>query len=128
MIDTFKIRVMLEERQAKITSDLWDRLKPKDWAGDFENSLDEAWAAYLNGINCTALTEDEIKEDFEDIVNYSAPGRVCISMDDDETPYILFPVELAEIALALGGLPDSWFPENVGRGGFISRKAVSHGD
>lgn len=103
-----KIKDILSLRYEKIRSDLWDRLKPKDHDRNFEKELDAAWAEYLNGIDCEVLDPDDIVDEFEDLFNYSSKIRICIGFEDS---FVLIPNQLAEKALILGGLPDSWFPE-----------------
>lgn len=102
-----KLAEMFEYRHSKLQSDLFDRLGIKGYT---EVVVDEYWAEYLNGLDCTVIDRDDILEDFESIVNSSAQGRVCV-YDKNYKDYILVPKELAMKALVLGGLPDSWFPE-----------------
>lgn len=106
-----KIRRILYDKHAELTERLWERLRPVDWTSKkFEAQLDSEWIEYLNGLDCTVLDHEEILEDFEGIVNHSAQGRVCVSMmDEGNKIHILMPMEVAERALALGGLPP--FPE-----------------
>lgn len=105
-----KIRQILDDKHTELTERLWERLNPVHWTPKFEAELDSAWIEYLNGLDCTVLDHEEILEDFEGIVNHSAQGRVCVSMmDEGNKIHILMPMEVAERALALGGLPP--FPE-----------------
>jgi len=104
------IKKMFSDRHSSLVDSLWTSLAPGDWSNSFQRKVDEAWAEYLNGLDCTVLGEQEILEDLENIVNHSAQGRICISLEEE---YILVPNELAEKALVLGGLPDSWFPEKA---------------
>lgn len=108
-----KLTEIFSDRFEKVRSDLWDRLKPKkDYDESFVRSLTEAWADYVNGLNCIFLDKSDILDDFQTIANRSVQGRVCI-IDEEADEYILVPLELAKKALILGGLPDSWFPEEV---------------
>lgn len=105
-----RLRRILDDKHTELTERLWERLRPVDWTPKFETQLDSEWIEYLNGLDCTVLDHEEILEDFEGIVNHSAQGRVCVStMDEGNEIHILMPVEVAERALALGGLPP--FPE-----------------
>lgn len=107
-----KLTEIFSDRFERIRSDLWDRLKPKDYSGSFERKLDESWADYLNGLDCTYLDKSDILNDFQAIANRSVQGRVCI-YDEESDEYILVPIGLAKKALVLGGLPDQWFPEEA---------------
>lgn len=95
-----KICEMLNERLEKIRS----RALP--------GNLINLWGEYLAGIDCEVLNEDEAREEFESLFNYSARTRICVSFSHTYShTYILVPKELAEKALVLGGLPDEWSPE-----------------
>jgi hypothetical protein len=107
-----KLSTLFEDRYESLRSDLWDRLNPKDHSDLFERAVEEAWAERLNGLDCAVLDHSDILEDFQDIVNKSAQGRVCFYSEDSQG-FILVPLELAKKALVLGGLPDSWFPEEA---------------
>lgn len=107
-----RLKKIIDAKHTELVNKLWDEVKPVNWTPSFEAVLDSRWCEYLNGLDCTVVTEDDILEDFESIVNYSAQGRVCVSMDDEGGKlHILVPKGLAEKALVLGGLPESWFPE-----------------
>jgi hypothetical protein len=72
------------------------------------------FSEYLNRLDCTVIDEDDVRQDFEDIVNYSVQGKVCITCEDPNARvYILMPKELAQKALVFGCLPDSWSPETA---------------
>lgn len=107
-----KIRDMLKERMEKIKNDLGGKAGP---LGLFpghslaSRSFEQTWLGYLNGIDCEVLDEDEARDEFEDLFNHSAQTRICVSFFYS---YILVPKELAEKALALGGLPDHFCPES----------------
>lgn len=103
-----KLREIFAQKYLTLQSSLWDEMRPKDWTDRFQRRLDETWTEYLNSLDCTIVSKEEIVEDFEDIINHSAQGRVCVHDDED---YILVPRELAEKALVLGGLPGEWCPE-----------------
>lgn len=112
MIHTDRLREILDLKHTEILNQLWERLKPIHWTPGFESRLEEEWTEYLNGLDCTVVEDDELLEDLETIINFSAQGRVCVSMDNEGGKlHILVPRELAEKALVLGGLPESWFPE-----------------
>ena len=109
-----KLRCILDDKHTELTERLWERLRPVDWTSKFEAQLDSEWIEYLNGLDCTVLDHEEILEDFEGIVNHSAQGRVCVSMiahfrvgdkEEGNKIHILIQMEVAERALALGGLP-----------------------
>lgn len=97
-----KIRHMLKERMEKIRNDLGGPHRSAS------RSLEQEWLGYLNGIDCEVLDEDEARDEFEDLFNYSAQTRICVSFFHS---YILMPKELAEKTLVLGGLPDHLCPE-----------------
>lgn len=97
-----KIADLLQERFDKIKS----LFNPAEY--NFERVVDMAWVEYLNGIDCEVVDQEDIVEDFENLFNHSAKSRVCIPSSFYDT-YVLMPKELAEKALILGGLPDTWF-------------------
>jgi hypothetical protein len=107
MIEAAKIRSLLSERLAAIT-----RANP-----NLSNSeLESVWIEYLNGIDCISVEVEQVVEELLDFMNHTAQGRVCVRSCFVPFPsrpldYIFMPRELAERALVLGGLPDSWFPE-----------------
>lgn len=108
-----KLTKIFSDRFERIRSDLWDRLKPKkDHDESFARAVTEAWADYVNGLDCIFLDKSDILYDFRDIANRSVQGRVCIH-DEEADEYILVPLGLAKKALILGGLPDQWFPEEA---------------
>mgnify|MGYP006266901263 CR=1 FL=1 len=110
-MNTQKLAEIFSDKFHMMANCLWEKMRPKDWAGAFEQALDEVWTEYLNGIDCTVITRDDIRDDFEGVI-HSAQGMVCVANAGDErTQYILVPKELAEKALVLGGLPERWFPE-----------------
>jgi hypothetical protein len=102
-----KIREMLRQKYREILAG--QSVTPRSRA----NAEDDLWL-YLNGLDCTVLDSGEIHDDFEDIVNYSVQGRVCVRLPlrMGEVNYILMPKELAQKVVVLGGLPDHWSPEN----------------
>ena len=106
MIDTVKLRGFLSERLHAIQ---------RANHGLSNSELESVWVEYLNGIDCLSLGVVDIQP-IEDLVNQTAQGRVCVRSCFVPFPsrpldYIFIPRELAEKALVLGGLPDSWFPE-----------------
>lgn len=110
-MNTSKISSLLEDKYLSIESDLWDKIRPKDWGPDFQRSMEEAWCGYLNGLDLTILTHEDIRYDFESIVNHSAQGRVCVSIErpsnnENDAAFVLIPKELAERILILGYLPE----------------------
>ena len=115
-----KIRKMFADRYGSLVGSIWSGIGPSE---PFQRKVDEEWAEYLNGLDCTVLGEQEILDDFKNIVNHSAQGRICISLEEETKTfgggslqhgwYILVPKDLAEKALVLGALPDSWFPEKT---------------
>lgn len=107
-----KLTKIFLDRFERISDDLWDGLEPKQRRNSFERRLDESWAEFLNGLDCIVLHESDIMDDFLAIANRSVQGRVCIH-DEPSDQYVLVPLELAGKALILGGLPESWFPEEV---------------
>lgn len=116
-MNTSRLKEILEARLEEIAGKLWEDLRPADFDHKFSIRLDEAWAEYLNGIDCIILEEDDIRDDFESIFNESSQGRVCVTIDHptqdaDNKQYILMSRELAEKSMVLDGLPESWFPES----------------
>lgn len=105
-----KIRKILEDKYERMRSELWDEMKPEDYSSKFARKMDEFWTEYMNSLDCILITDEDIKEDLEGIINNSSRGRVCIRMGEedlcDEDLYILMPQELADKVLVLGGLPD----------------------
>ena len=66
----------------------------------------DAWADYLNRLDCIYLDADEVKQDFEALVNDGCfDGKFCIVDPFTMRDYILVPREFAEKILVLGGLP-----------------------
>jgi hypothetical protein len=66
----------------------------------------EAWADYLNRLDCIYLDADEVNEDFEALVNDGCfDGKFCIVDPFTMRDYILVPRQFAEKILVLGGLP-----------------------
>ena len=117
LLDIGEIKDLLLARYEGIKNRVWhenESLTPFN-NQQLQEKVDEAWASYINGIDCVVLSFSEIRDDFQDIINYSSQGRVCIDMDDDNTPYILMPKELAQKIVVLGSLPDHWSPENPSR-------------
>lgn len=111
LVEIGEIKDMLSARYEIIRDKIWHETQPPEYNQKFQATIDEAWASYLNGIDCIALADTDIRDDFADIINYSAQGRVCIDMEDEDTPYILMPMELAQKVVVLGSLPDTWCPE-----------------
>jgi hypothetical protein len=99
-----KLGDLFESKYQAIAERRWNQKRPPDWSEGFEREVEEAWVEYLNRLDCTVIGRDEILEDFEHIVNHSARGRVCVTVDEN---HILVPVSVAERALALGFLPES---------------------
>lgn len=114
MTNTSKISKILEEKHNLMAASLWEEMKPKDWSGAFEDKFDESWTEFLNNIDCTIITHEDIRNDLEGIINYSSRGKVCVpTRFANDCPYVLMHEELAEKILVLGGVPDSWFPESI---------------
>lgn len=119
-MNTQKLAEIFSEKFHMMATELWREMRHLA----FEEKFDEIWTEYLNGIDCTVITRDDIRDDFEGVI-HSAQGKVCVAVNpkipslsertvyilDRRTPYILVPVELADKALILGGLPERWFPE-----------------
>ena len=86
-------------------------------------TVSRLWVDFLNEIDCRVIEKDEILEDFPRIFN-CAQNLVCIGNPlgerrlwtgvgarlDFEPYFILVSKELAERALVLGGLPETWPP------------------
>lgn len=121
-----KIKKILEDKYERMRIEFWHKMKSKaylDYVMDdlcSTKRMNELWTKYMNSLDCTLITEEDIKEDLEGIINDSSQGRVCIRMgdehDDNMLPpwpnskmdrhYILMPQDLADKVLVLGELPD----------------------
>jgi hypothetical protein len=114
-----KISKILEDKHDLIAKSLWEELDKANHGGEniyptFNTRFEELWVEFLNRIDCTIITHEDIREDFEGIINYSSRGKVCVPTHfANNCPYVLMHEELAEKILILGGVPDSWFPESI---------------
>lgn len=110
LVEIGEIKDMLTAKKESIRNKIW---RKPEWDTSLHRKVEEEWVAYLNGIDCIIITDADIRYEFADIINYSAKGRVCIDLEDLETPYVLMPEELAQKVVVLGSLPDTWCPEKA---------------
>lgn len=64
------------------------------------------WSAYMNSLDCTMVTREDLLESFCDMVNLGSAVKesVCLNDPCSAGDFILVPEGVVERALALGGL------------------------
>lgn len=67
---------------------------------------DEFWTLYMNSLDCLLIDEEDLLENFDEMVNfgYSVRESVCLKNPCNKEGFILVDKELAERILVLGTL------------------------
>lgn len=65
------------------------------------------WTVYMNSLDCLLVDEEDLTENFDDMVNFGKAVKegVCLKDPCSDGAFILVPKELAEKTLVLGDLP-----------------------
>jgi len=72
-------------------------------------SLDEGWVVFLDGHDCVVMSLSEIKNSFQDMVNFDSCLREGLCVPDPHSSgcrFIIVPRQFAEKVLVMGGFPD----------------------
>jgi len=72
-------------------------------------SLDEGWVVFLDGHDCVVMSLAEIKNSFQDLVNFDSCLREGLCVPDPHSSgcrFIIVPRQFAEKVLVMGGFPD----------------------
>lgn len=79
---------------------------------EIRGDREDKWVELLNSHDCTVLTIEDIKESFQDLINFdsSVKSGLCVSDPHGRSigvfQYVIVPREFAEKVLVLGGFPD----------------------
>lgn len=106
-----KTRKNVEQLQS-LFDDAWDRIVAgKMPAGvscgpDYKPSDEEFWTLYMNSLDCLLVDEEDLLENFDEMVNFGSSLRdsVCLKNPCNTEGFILVDKELAERILVLGAL------------------------
>ena len=85
-----------------------------NWKLATYQSLDEGWVGFLEGHDCVVMAMEEIKNEFQDLVNFDSCLREGLCVPDPHSAYtkagderfIIIPRQFAEKVLVMGGFPN----------------------
>jgi len=75
-------------------------------------TVDEEWTEFLEKYNCVLMNDEDIKNRFQDIINFDSciKNGICLvdplGSEIGVEQYVIVPREFAEKLLVLGGFPD----------------------
>lgn len=75
-------------------------------------TVEEEWIEFLNKHDCSVINLEDIKDSFQDMVNFDSAVRngLCVSDPHGRSigvfQFVLVPRKFAEKLLVLGGFPD----------------------
>lgn len=100
------------ERLQSLFDDAWDRIVAGERSvgvscgPDYKPNDEEFWTLYMNSLDCLILDEEDLLENFDEMVNFgsSVRERVCLKNPCNTEGFILVDKGLAEKILVLGAL------------------------
>lgn len=65
------------------------------------------WSVYMNFLDCTLVDQEDLLENFDEMVNFGSLVResVCVKDPCDGSGFIMVPKELSQKVIVLGALP-----------------------
>jgi hypothetical protein len=75
-------------------------------------TVEDEWLEFLNKHDCSLINLEDIKESFQDMVNFDSAVRNGLCVNDPHGrsigvfQFVIVPREFAEKLLVLGGFPD----------------------
>ena len=108
-----RLEGIFRERYESLVAVHWQTTALNPMFGNWKlatyQSLDEGWVVFLNGHDCVVMSLAEIKNSFQDMVNFDSCLREGLCVHDPHTAdcrFIIVPRQFAEKVLVMGGFPD----------------------
>lgn len=87
-------------------------LSPRPSLAALDGTVEDEWIEFLNKHDCSVMNLEDIKDSFQDMINFDGAVRngLCVSDPHGRSigvfQFVIVPREFAEKVLVMGGFPD----------------------